>query len=55
MNKEDKSQPPSKKKKRNSSGNANAGSNESSSAVAKGLVKRNKTYCVCKTKYDPTK
>ncbi len=44
--------PPSKKK-RNSSGGKN--SYETSTAVAKGLVKKNKVYCVCKTKYDPTK
>jgi nucleosome-remodeling factor subunit BPTF len=38
---------PSKKKKRNSS--------SSSSAVAAGIIKKDKVYCVCKTKYDPKK
>ena len=37
---------PPKKKKRTSS---------SSHAIASGLVKKNTVYCVCKTKYDPTK
>ncbi len=39
--------PPAKKKKRNST--------SSSSAVAAGIIKKDKVYCVCKTKYDPTK
>ncbi len=52
--------PPSKKKKRDSSGSnkghhGSSSSSSSSAAVAKGLVKKNQTYCVCKTKYDPTK
>jgi hypothetical protein len=40
------SPPPAKKKKRTSS---------SSSPALAGLAKKNAVYCVCKTKYDPTK
>ena len=46
--------PPAKKKKRNSSSSA-ANSAASSAAVKAGIVKKDKLYCVCKTKYDPSK
>lgn len=45
--------PAAKKKKRNSS--SSTANNASSAAVKAGIVKRDKLYCVCKTKYDPSK
>ena len=50
--------PAAKKKKRNSSSSAAAAAaanNASSAAVKAGIVKKDKLYCVCKTKYDPSK
>ena len=45
--------PAAKKKKRNSS--SSAANNASSAAVKAGIVKKDKLYCVCKSKYDPSK
>ena len=50
------SPPAAKKKKRNSSSAAAAAANNASSAAVKaGIVKKDKLYCVCKKKYDPSK